>query len=303
MNFRRFMPPASSALLSSSKAATRAVFCAVAAIALLACGLSPAADIDDPTRGDVVLFPAPMEELSPATPAKPRGLRGWNMPGRNFRAGEGWWGLVCGKSTDCRLVAMRLAITPTKHEVYQSEPVPSQLLVWSPLPATGELLVAFKPVRTLAGMPLAAGPVKTWLQRDMVGTYPEGGRIATMEVTIPVAPGGAALLLPRLRPAKGDGNGQPEALVLELRLGGRRQLLDYFDNNVSMGNGGQDPVDAKTDLVWAGDLDGDGKLDLLLNTGGCRSKMSLWLSSRAAAQELVGFAGSFDYYDLRSTEC
>ena len=243
-------------------------------ILLLACGLTSGADIDDPTRGDVVLFPAPLEELRPATPASPRPLLGWNMPGRNFRAGDGWWGLVCGKGTDCRLVALRLAITPARHEVYDSDAVPSQWLVWSPLPAAGESLATFKPVRTLAGLPLAAGPVVTWLQRGMPGPYPDGGRIATMEVAIPVAAGSNALLLPRLRPARNDSNGRalPGGLVLELRLDGRRQLLEDFDMGGNPDGEGPSPVDPKSYLVWAGDLDGDGRLDLLLDTGGCSRK-------------------------------
>ncbi|MBC7437919.1 MAG: hypothetical protein H7332_17845, partial [Bdellovibrionales bacterium] len=153
-----------------------------------------------------------------------------------------------------------------------------------------------------AGLPLAAGPVKTWLQRGMAGPYPDGGRIATMEVTIPIIPGGNALLLPRLRPVQDDKNGrvQPEDLVLELRLGDRRQLLGAFDNS---GNEGVSPVDPKTYLIWAGDLDGDGKLDLLLNTGSCGRKVVLWLSSRATGQALVGLGGSFEFWDPSMSEC
>lgn len=268
---------------------------------IAAWGVSAGADIDDPTRGDIVLFPTPFEDLRPASAGKPA-LEGWNMPGRNFRAGDGWWGLVCGKTTDCRLVPLRLTITPARHEVYDSDPVPSQWLVWSPLPSTGNLHAVFKPVRTLVGLPLAAGPVKTWLQRGMDGPYPDPGRIATMEVAIPVGSGATALLVPRLRPAVQQGNGsdQPESLMLELRVGRQRQLLDAFDY------GGAEPltpVDPKDYLVWAGDLDGDGKLDLLLNTGGCSRKLALWLSSRAKAPEMIGLAGSFEYFDPGRSEC
>ncbi|RTL47194.1 MAG: hypothetical protein EKK53_00170 [Burkholderiales bacterium] len=267
----------------------------------LAGGASSGADINDPTRGDVVLFPVPFETLRPATAGKPA-LEGWNMPGRNFRAGDGWWGLVCGTATNCRLVALRLAITPAKHDVYETDPVPSQWLVWSPLPAVGELHAVFKPVRSLAGLPLAAGPVKTWLQRGMAGPYPDAGRIATMEVAITVAPGTTALLVPRLRPAikRDAGSGQPEALVLELRAGQQRQLLEDFENDSPEA---LSPVDPKAYLVWAGDLDGDGKLDLLLDTGSCSRKLTLWLSSRAKGPEMVGLAGSFEYFDPARSEC
>ena len=48
-------------------------------------------------------------------------------------------------------------VIPDKRLVYDSDPVPSQSLVWSPWPVAGELLAVFKPVRTHAGLQLAAG--------------------------------------------------------------------------------------------------------------------------------------------------
>ena len=71
-----------------------------------------------------------------------------------------------------------------------------------------------------------------------------------------------------------------EGYTLSLQDRGRRQVVfaqpDYFLKPVW--------------LLWAGDLDGDGRLDLLLNTNYHpeASGLSLYLSSHAAAGALVG---------------
>lgn len=286
--------------------------CTVLGLAALMGLASPArsADVNDPTRGDLVLFPGPLQEQTlPRTPGMPAGnasrpvVMGLNIPGRNFRAGEGWWGLVCGaQPSGCQLVLLRLAVTPATHPVYDSEPTPSQILSWSPLPASlsapdskAKLLAVFKPIRALAKLPLAVGPVKTWLHAAM-DSYPPGGRIGSMEVSIPVVPGAPALLLPRLQPGK---EGRSDGLLLELRQGGRRQLLDGFDPVME----GPVPVRPTDYLLWAGDLDGDGKPDLLVDLSGGMRKVKLYLSSLATGQELVGEAGSFEFVDPSSAGC
>ena len=66
----------------------------------------------------------------------------------------------------------------------------------------------------------------------------------------------------------------------------RRQVL--WDN---LYNG-----DSPSRLNWAGDLDGDGKVDLLLDIGihDASSRMALFLSSLAKEGAMVGLAGFFD---------
>jgi hypothetical protein len=277
----------------------------------------------DPTYGDVVLFPGPMQEMQaagePDAAVSRPPLIGWNIPGKNFRAGEGWWGLVC--DAGCRLSPMRLGVTPAMHGQYDGDPLPSQFLSWSPMPAglpghadhNGEtaapvnpLIAVFKPIRTLAGLPLAAGPVKTWLHRGMA-QYPAGGRLGTMEIAIAVQPGVNALLVPRLIRASaspGDAaqnTSEADTLMLELRIGERRQRLGVFGEGIE----GMLPVPPKTYLLWAGDLDGDGKLDLLVDLSGTgiTSSVTLFLSTLAKGGDLVGEAGRFNFTDPSASGC
>lgn len=278
-------------------------------------------NLTDPTRGDMVLFPGPLQELElPGTPgsgaaavSKPV-VMGLNIPGKSFRAGDGWWSLIC--DSGCRLSPARMAATPATHPVYDSDPTPSQILSWTPLPKGlstrngnsesdlpgPKLLAMVKPIRSLQGLMLTAGPVKTWLHQAMEN-YPAGSRIGTMEVSIPITPNTNALLVPRLRRALAgpENTGQAETMLLELRIGDRRQQLGLFDTSGIEGLG---PVRPTAYLMWAGDLDGDGQLDLLVDfSGGNGRKVELFLSTLATGKDLVGSAGSFEFYDPSSAGC
>lgn len=279
-------------------------------------------NLQDPTNGDMVLFPGPLleqtlpskEGFGDAAMSRPVVL-GWNVPGKSFRAGGGWWGLIC--DTTCRLSQMRMEVMPATHPVYDSDPTPSQILSWSPLPRSlvqasrsgwdqPKLLAMFKPVRSLQGLALTEGPVKTWLHQAMAH-YPAGGRLGTMEVAIPMAPNSSALLVPRLRRAQTDpapdaeASAQVDTLALELRINGRRQLLGHFDTSGIEGLG---PVTSTSYLMWAGDLDGDGKLDLLIDFLASNGRqVELFLSTLAKGEDFVGSAGSFNFYDPSSAGC
>jgi hypothetical protein len=104
---------------------------------------------------------------------------------------------------------------------------------------------------------------------------------------------------PKLPPRTEQESAIP-ALVLDLVLDDKRQSLGAFSFGIE-GNGGVKP---QTYIHWAGDLDGDGQLDLVVNldySGGTMA--ALWLSSMAKPGELVGFAGSFHYFPIDIAGC
>jgi hypothetical protein len=89
-------------------------------------------------------------------------------------------------------------------------------------------------------------------------------------------------------------------LDLLLTVDDKRQLLGSLVFDIE----GPGPVSARQYLRWAGDLDGDGKLDLLIEFGMSGSTETvLFLSSRAQDGELVGAAASFTYFPIESAGC
>ena len=193
--------------------------------------------------------------------------------------------------------------------------MPSQLLYWSPLPGalsfggdntTGKarLLFLFKPLRSLAAMKLAAGPVITYLHANL-NAYPKPPTPGTLEVRIPMGAGYYADLVPRTLPAgTRDVQNIPMQDVgypfdfLELRIGPQRQRISGLWTGCSTSTLRQ----ATDYLWWAGDLDGDGKLDFVLSRDG-GGHLALYLSSQAKAGELVGEAASFLYSNPAQGEC
>ncbi len=272
----------------------RGLAAAVLALALaLAAPLARPAGEGDPTSGDLVLLPGPLAPLDESTPE----ATGWHLPGRNFRAGEGWWALACGP-LGCALSATRLSVRPAMHDVYDGEPVPSQKLQWAPLPANGaQVLAVFKPIRSLAGrLPLRAGPVTTWLHAGLT-SYPRGSRPGTMETPVPAGQGAPVLVLPRL--VEGADGADP-TIEIELRIGPQRQSL----GRSGFGIEGPQVLRGPDYLRWAGDLDGDGRPDLLVRLPGSGAvDVALYLSSLAGPGELVGLAGRFQYADPASAGC
>lgn len=282
----------------------------------------PAAD----APSEVVFFPGPFGALvshdnADANAGAPGSQAGWHIPGGNYRAGKGWWALVCdleaqagaGKA-GCSLHATQLSVKRGKHSVYDSDPINSQLLHWSPLPAGLDrvpyesdrpplLIAVFKPVGKALKLNLQAGPVPTYVHRGM-DDYPATRVPGTLEIRLPMPDGRHADIVPRVRMPKQEApkaTAQPEIDTFELRFGKLRQRLPGYtfsgleEDYVSL--------DRKNYLLWAGDLDGDGKPDLIINHGEPGLNVSLYLSSLARDGELVGLAGQFQFMDPSSAGC
>lgn len=252
----------------------------------------------------LLFFPGPLMTMPPDAGVPASSRAGWLVGGEPLRAGDGWWALVC--DTGCTLHRTTLKVDPVPKTA--SLPAGTQWLRWSPLPAgldapappasptpTGDAVpAASAPVLIglfkLSGFDASfhpafkPGPVVTWLHRGM-DDVAEPDRPDTMDVRIPMGPGRHAVLVPRL-----GGESDAEISLLELRIDGRRQALAGY----RPAHPGEAP--GATDLVrWAGDLDGDGRLDLILSHDGQDTDVAVYLSSLASPGELVGLAGSMKH--------
>lgn len=245
-----------------------------------------AAPYPAPTTGEIVFLPAP-----------PAGSAAWELPGLHYRDASAWLALVCGRKA-CALRAVTLRATRLMKQPYDGEPVPGQRLAWRGLSlAAGERLVLVAQARD--GQP--------WLApRPVPSAYGGTGRLerpagpGTLEARLTWA-GESVDLVPRwIRPEPASTTGTTEAAMdLQWRSATLRQTLGTFAFDIE----GPRPVAPEQYLLWAGDLDADGRLDLLVSFGAGTHDVALLLSSRAAPGQAVGEAGRFAYFPIEQAGC
>jgi hypothetical protein len=252
---------------------------------------------DNKSTGAVVVLPPPGNRGDGLEPGA------IHLPGREYRSGTGWWALTC--EARCELHPLKMDVKPQPHPQYDGDPVPGQLLRFTPTPPPGTIAM-FKPFRAPAtGLALKAGPVVSWhpgplgLKRSTrtPGTMEGELQLPSGEL-LRVAP--VLLTLVKAQTEQGNSNETRGRLTIELQLGVRRQLLD------SLSYGGVEglPTYKPAELVrWVGDLDGDGKPDLIVDAGGGGWHLVLYLSSLAAPGGIVGEAGRFDYFPIDIAGC
>jgi hypothetical protein len=251
------------------------------------------------SSGVVVVLPASANpvgvEVSPGA---------MHLPGREYRSGDGWWGLTCAAT--CELIPAKLSVSPLAHPQYDGDPVAGQLLKFSP-PPSAKTLVMFKPFRPPAiSINLRAGLVTTYHPGLPSRLRRSTKTAGTMEGEISLPDGQMARFVPTMllpNPKKqAQQNADPAIanLTLDLVIGDKRQSLGQF----SFGIEGPSAVKPSEYVRWAGDLDGDGKLDLIVALNyGFGVEYVLFLSSMADAKQLVGEAGRFNYFPIDVAGC
>jgi hypothetical protein len=218
------------------------------------------------------------------------------VPDLGFDPAWEWQALVCHKR--CELEPVKLLMTPVKVQPYDGEPLPGHVYAVDGKRETHPLVL-------MRGLPpgFRARP-ETWLHAGLEN-YPPSRTQGTLEIDIPSPQGEFARIVPRYA---GEVDGTPMFKVyLEMKAGEtktRRQLLaelpvDIIAGPSAMARGPQL-------LRWAGDLDGDDKLDLIMNFSsryGTSTTATLFLSSAAKADDLVGVAGGFGYWPVGDPGC
>lgn len=216
----------------------------------------------------------------------------WQFAGRHFMSNSDWLALMCDQ-TGCALRAAKLSVLSVRLRERNEPSYPAQSLLWHTPDTQGDARVI--------GL-FALNPGQTWLKSGSIPTFYAGdGRVprasgpGTMESLIRWGSESSAKLVPVLVRTPPESNAvQPDEKVgnqirLELRIGERRQILGSFIFACNLM-----PVHPEAYLRWAGDFDGDGRPDFLVSFHPHGTNRTLFLSSLAKANELVGRAGSFD---------
>jgi hypothetical protein len=212
------------------------------------------------------------------------------VPDLGFDPDWEWQALVCRKK--CELEPVKLLLSPVKVQPYDGEPLPGHRY------AIDRELDAH-PLALLRGLP-SSYPTrpKTWLHAGLESYA--SSTPGTMEADIPLDDGQLARLVPRYA---GIIDGTPMFKVyLETKT--HRQLL--ADLPVDAIAGPASLPRRQQMLRWAGDLDGDDKLDLIMTFSsryGEDAAATLFLSSLAKSGDLVGMAGAFSYWPVGNPGC
>ena len=103
--------------------------------AALLVGIGPKALASgDPSSGPILLFPGALPALNYGGSSQSEPFSGWNIPGKHFVPGQGWWLWSCAEQ--CMLSGATLAVRDSTHNDYDAPPLPSQQLDWTPIPAS-----------------------------------------------------------------------------------------------------------------------------------------------------------------------
>lgn len=218
------------------------------------------------------------------------------LPGRHYKEGEVWHALVCTEP-GCRLQAVSLHVTATELTPYDGEPIEAQSLTLAK-PVEGKLIALFQ---NLPATFLAKTPV-TLLHAGMPA-YPRAGS-GTLEFSIPALNKIDARIVPRVFQSPIVPPNEEAAVRIYLESSGRRQMLSSIGIDAIVGFNGM--ARGKDLVLWAGDLDGDDKLDLLASFNarvGEAQTLSLLLSSMAVGDDFVGEAGHFYYWPVGNPGC
>jgi len=188
------------------------------------------------------------------------------------KAGDTWLALVVDEERSA-LVATPVAVDAVADPVFGDAPADRVAA-----PALGG-----QPLALLRGLPLRAGDVVTVLAepKDLARDLPLMMFLNSAE---------AYRLTLDCGPLKGDRT--RERCALAFARGGQRQVLAQFEGTRVASGQRALGVDAAPALLWAGDVDRDGRLDLLLDLSDRYDlgATSLFLSTAAGAGELAGRA-------------
>ena len=251
------------------------------------------AAIEAPCAAEAVVQDAPRFGILPASVLRNESTAIAKSLLPDFSA-EGWVGLVCGAAR-CELRPLTLGVLYGQSA--ESEDIG---IVHHPRPVRRKPVKSEYTIALLNGFARVPGaPIPTWFTLR-TPRVPRDAASGSLGMTIQ-APGGATWqIVPRW-----NAKGSDDFLTFYLETKGphgpmRRQSLGRISLAVV-----QTGVSPKDVLVWAGDLDRDGKIDLItrMDPKSMQPGLQLWLSTLAQGDSLVGSAAELSVWtDVEAAE-
>lgn len=267
-----------------------AFYCAAICLSLEALAQN---EFDHKSTGQVVIVISP-QTAQIGTNQRP--TTALHLPGIEYKSGDDWRVLICDST--CKITRTRLSVTPRQYPLQNGEIMSGQQLQWAPMPP-GDAKLFFK--TPASALKLVAGPIKTFHLAEASIAARQATIGTTSEIEYLLPDGVRAQLIPVLVFPKIKENQSSASPTLEIRIGGQRQTLI---------NGSFSPADFISNpenyVSWSGDLDGDGKIDMVVKTNpsnSCNANIVLFLSSVAKSGELMGEAGRFELLQNEGEGC
>lgn len=219
-------------------------------------------------------------------PASILRAEGIELVADNLVESSNWQGLVCS-AQDCELRPAKLIIQEQPeqgnlHIKYSSENKRARV--------KGEFTIAFISTNPDVGKKV----IPTWFTLRTPRT-PQDAENGSLGITINTPEHGDYHLVPRWNQKAED-----KYLTLSLENNRQRQRLGFISFDAL--NAGLKTRDI---LIWAGDMDGDGKIDLITRVSNNASSggLHLWLSSHAEKGDILGIAAELgSWADIEEQE-